>query len=182
MQFALHTFRSVRAGIQVMLDRGLTAESPEYYPFIVGLVCLYGRPFKSSKPAGKLDEKIVPMEYKSLHDEFISIRDKAFAHSDASLALMLGEVSNELRFRREGRRIGSFVTRFLIEPWRFESVLPLLDSLIEKTDYHTQRLCERLSKQLPKSQGQYTVNIHDPAGPLFKKAAKFVADVRHSDF
>jgi hypothetical protein len=138
--------------------------------------------FKSSKPAGKLDEKIVPTEYKKLHDELISIRDKAFAHSDASLALMLGEVSNELRFRREGRRIGSFVTRFLVEPWRLEETLPLLDSLIQKTNYHTQKLCERLSKTLPKAQGQYTVNIYDPSGPLFKKSEKFVDDVRHSDF
>lgn len=165
-----------------MLERGMTAESPEYYPFIVGLVCLYGRPFKSSKPAGKLDEKIVAKEHKALHDELISIRDKTFAHSDASLGMILGEVSSELRFRREGRRIGSFVTRFLIEPWYFKSMLPLLDGLIEKTDYHTQRLGERLSKKLPKAQGQYTVNIHDPVGPLFKRSEKFIDDVRHSDF
>ena len=165
-----------------MLERGLTPDSPEYYALIVGLVCLYGRPFKDSKPAGKLDEKIVPKDHKILHEELIKIRDKAFAHSDSSLAFTLGEVSNELRFRRVGRRIGAFATRFLIEPWHFKSMLPLLDSLIEKTDYHNKRVCDRLSKKLPSAQGQYTVNIYDPAGPLFRKPDKTVDDVRHSDF
>jgi hypothetical protein len=61
-------------------------------------------------------------------------------------------------------------------------MLPLLDSLIEKTNYHTQRLCKRLSEQLPTAQGQYTVNIHDSAGPLFKKSEKHVDDIRHTDF
>jgi hypothetical protein len=182
MQFALQTFKSVRAGIEAMLQRGLNIDSPEYYPLIVGLVCLYGRPFKSSKPAGKLDEKIVPEEHRSLHAELIKIRDKAFAHSDSSFALTLGEVSNELRFRRVGRRTGAFATRFLIEPWHFESMLPLLDSLIEKTDYQNKRVCDRVSKKLPSAQGQYTVNIYDPNGPLFKKSEKPVDDIRHSDF
>ena len=86
MQFALQTFKSVRAGMQAMLDHGFTVDSPEYYPLIVGLVCLYGRPFKNSKPAGKLDENIVPKEHKKLHDELILIRDKFFAHSDSSPA------------------------------------------------------------------------------------------------
>jgi hypothetical protein len=61
-------------------------------------------------------------------------------------------------------------------------MLPLLDSLIKKTDYHTQRVCERLSKQLPTAQGQYTVNNYDPAGPLFKKPEKHVDDIREADY
>lgn len=116
MQFALETFKSVRAGIEAMLERGLTPDSPEYYALIVGLVCLYGRPFKDSKPAGKLDEKIVPKDHKILHEELIKIRDKAFAHSDSSLALTLGEVSNELSFRRVGRRLGAFVSAVESKP------------------------------------------------------------------
>jgi hypothetical protein len=47
--FAHHTFRSVRAGIQAMPERAMTTESPEYYPFIVGLVCLYGSPFQKQQ-------------------------------------------------------------------------------------------------------------------------------------
>ena len=141
-----------------------------------------GRPFKESKRALALDEKMVPEQFQNLHAELIRIRDKTFAHSESSLKSTLGEVSNELRFYREGQRIGAFVTRFLINPSRFDEMLPLLDSLIEKTEYHTQRLCEQLSKKLPKGQGQYTVNIYDPAGPLFKNPEKHVDDVRHSDF
>jgi hypothetical protein len=182
MQFAVQTFKSVRAGITAMLERGLTLDSPEYYPLIVGLICLYGRPFKEQKKTLALDEKMVPEEHRDLHADLMRIRDKAFAHSDSSQALTLGEVSNELRFRRVGNRIGAFATRFLIEPSHFKSMLPLLDSLIEKTNYHNQRICGRLSKNLPGAQGQYIVNIYDPAGPLFKKPDTPIDDVRQSDY
>ena|SRR5258708_8475259 len=190
MQFALQTFRSVRAGIVALLEQGFTADSPEYYPLIVGLICLYGRPFKSSEPAGTLNANVVPAKYKKLHRELISIRDRTFAHSDASSAAVPGEVANELRFRREphqigpihGDRIGSFVTRFLVEPWYFKQMIPLLDQLIEETNNRTQELCGRLSSQLPKARGQYVVNIMDRDGPLFTKPDKMVDDVRHSDF
>jgi hypothetical protein len=187
MQFALQTFRSVRAGIVALLEQGFTADSPEYYPLIVGLICLYGRPFKSSEPAGMLNANVVPAKYKKLHRELISIRDRTFAHSDASSAAVPGEVANELRFRREpdqihGDRIGSFVTRFLVKPWYFKQMIPLLDQLIEETNNRTQEVCGRLASQLPKAKGQYVVNIMDLDGPLFMRPDKMVDDVRHSDF
>jgi hypothetical protein len=190
MQFALQTFKSVKAGISALLDRGFTPDSPEYYPLIVGLICLYGRPFKSNRPGGKLDSKLVPEKYKKLHDELISIRDRTIAHSDASAAAVPGQVANELRFRREahridnieGDRIGSFITRFLVEPWYFKQMIPLLEHLIQETDNRTQELCGGLSKQLPKAKGQYLVNVTNPDGPLFTKPEKIIEDVRHSDF
>ena len=60
MQFALTTFNDVRNGINGMLERGFTPDLPEYYPLGVGLICLYGRPFKLSRPFGKLDDSLVP--------------------------------------------------------------------------------------------------------------------------
>jgi hypothetical protein len=51
---------------------------------------------RSSKPAGKLDPKIVPEEYKKLHEDLISIRDRTFVHSDASAAAIPEEISNDL--------------------------------------------------------------------------------------
>jgi hypothetical protein len=145
---------------------------------------------RSSKPAGKLDPKTASKEYKKLHEDLISIRDRTFVQSDASAAAIPGEISNDLRFRRAcyrmwpqmGDRLGSFVTRFLIEPSYLQSMLPLLDRLIEITDEQTQRLCGKLAKQVPKAEGQYAVNVSDPNGPLFTKPDKMVDDIRHSDF
>jgi hypothetical protein len=107
MEFAAQTFRAVRAGIRSALDRGITRDSAEYYPMAVGLLCLYARPFCSSKPVGTVSEGIVPKEYRALHKRAINIRHKAFAHSDAEAAITGDVKTNELRFCQDETDPGS---------------------------------------------------------------------------
>jgi len=47
MEFAFHTFEAVRAGIERFLERKLHSDEPEYYPMLVGLICLYARPLRT---------------------------------------------------------------------------------------------------------------------------------------
>lgn len=58
----LHTFQAVRDGIRRLLERKLHSDEPEYYPFLVGLICLYGRPFTNNRPVGPLTEDIIPQD------------------------------------------------------------------------------------------------------------------------
>ncbi len=57
MEFAFHTFEAVRAGIERFLERKLHSDEPEYYPMLVGLICLYARPFKNNRPVGAADQR-----------------------------------------------------------------------------------------------------------------------------
>lgn len=188
MQFALTTFSSVRKGIHGMLERGFFVDLPEYYPLSVGLVCLYARPFKITRPPfGKLDGSIVPAAHAKLHTELLRIRDQTFAHSDPSVEAAPWQAGNELRFERvdhqDGRdRIGGFIAQNFVDPVYFKQMLPLLDDLIDITNKRTQEVCGRLSSLLPKPNGQYVVNVLDADGPLFLEADNSIADVRHLDF
>ena len=56
MEFAFHTFEAVRAGIERFLERKLHGDEPEYYPMLVGLICLYARPFTNNRPVGPLPD------------------------------------------------------------------------------------------------------------------------------
>ena len=75
MEFGFNTFQAVRAGIEKLLERKLHSDEPEYYPMLVGLICLYARPFTNNRPVGPLSEDIVPKEYLGLHRDIITMRN-----------------------------------------------------------------------------------------------------------
>jgi hypothetical protein len=109
MEFAFHTFQ---AGIDHFLERKLHSDEPEYYPMLVGLICLYARPFTNNRPVGPLTEDIVPKEHLELHQTIIKMRHQLFAHGDASAMTRPDDYPNELVFvnSRQGRRF--HMTRF----------------------------------------------------------------------
>jgi hypothetical protein len=171
MEFAFHTFEAVRAGIERFLERKLHSDEPEYYPMLVGLICLYARPFTNNRPVGPLPDDIVPQEYRELHRTIFEMRHKLFAHGDASAMTRPDDYPNELVFvnSRQGRRF--HMTRFLAEPPFFELMKPLLDALIEKTRYHSNKLADKLKGHFGpfKNLGEFRLNVLDPAAPIFSK-------------
>ena len=78
MEFAFHTFQAVQAGIDHFLERKLHSDEPEYYPMLVGLICLYTRPFTNNRPVGPLPEDIVAQEYRELHRDYYHNAAQAF--------------------------------------------------------------------------------------------------------
>jgi hypothetical protein len=96
MEFAFHTFDAVRTGIEKFLERKLHSDDPEYYPMLVGLICLYARPFTNNRPVGPLPDDIVPQEYRELHRTILEMRHKLFAHGDASAMTRPDDYPNEL--------------------------------------------------------------------------------------
>lgn len=105
MEFAFHTFRAVRAGIERFLERKLHSDEPEYYPMLVGLICLYARPFTNNRPVGPLTDDIVPQEHRELHQTIIKMRHQLFAHGDASAMTRPDDYPNELVFVNDGKSL-----------------------------------------------------------------------------
>jgi hypothetical protein len=171
MEFAFHTFEAVRTGIEKFLERKLHSDDPEYYPMLVGLICLYARPFTNNRPVGPLPDDIVPQEYRELHRTILEMRHKLFAHGDASAMTRPDDYPNELVFvnSRQGRRF--HMTRFLAEPPFFELMKPLLDALIEKTRHHSNKLADKLKGHFGpfKNLGEFRLNVLDANAPIFSK-------------
>ncbi len=78
---------------------------------------------------------------------------------------------NELVFvnSRQGRRF--HMTRFLAEPPFFELMKPLLDALIEKTRYHSNKLADKLKGHFGpfKNLGEFRLNVLYANAPIFMK-------------
>ena len=50
--FAYAGFIDARECIKDLQEKGFSKDSPQYYPLLVGLVCLYARPFTTAEEIG----------------------------------------------------------------------------------------------------------------------------------
>jgi hypothetical protein len=170
MEFGSYSFEAVRHGIRSVPERKLTSNSVEYYLLVVGIISLYARPFTNNRPVGPLTEEIVPDEYRDLHNTIIGIRHKLFAHSDGSVVLRADDYLNDVVIKNDGKMLRAIVQRFAVEPGFLERMNPLVDALIEKTDYHRLRLSRKLKNHvLPLGIGEFRLNVVDPEAPLFSR-------------
>jgi hypothetical protein len=171
MEFGFHTFQAVRAGIEKLLEHRWHSDQPEYCPMLVGLICLYARPFTNNRPVGPLPEEIVPEEHLSLHRDIILMRHKLFAHGDASAMTRPDDYPNELVFVNDSKGTNFHMTRFFAEPPFFELIIPLVETLIQKTRYHADKLSKRFNRHFSptKNIGEFRLNVLDPTAPIFSK-------------
>ena len=170
MEFGFHTFQAVQTGIAYLLERKLNSDEPEYYPLSVGLICLYARPFTHNFPVGPLSEDVVPQEHLDYHRLTIQMRHKLFAHADASVMLRADDYPNELVFENDSRGTSFRITRFFAEPQFFQLMEPLLEALIEKTRYHSDKFGKKFNKYFSPSKniGEFRLNVLDPSAPLLQ--------------
>jgi hypothetical protein len=171
MEFAFHTFQAVRAGIERLLERKLHSDEPEYYPMTVGLICLYARPFTNNRPVGPLTEDIIPTKERELHRSLILMRHQLFAHADASAMTRPDDYPNELVFENDSRGTSFRMTRFLAEPQFFQLMVPLVETLIQKTRYHADKFGKKFNRHFgpSKNLGEFRLNVLVPAAPIFSK-------------
>jgi hypothetical protein len=170
MESGCYSLEAARTGIHTVLERKLTSDSVEYYLLVVGIICLYARPFTNNRPVGPLTEEIVPDEHRDLHDTILGIRHKLFAHSDASVVLKVDDYLNDVVIKNDGKMLHAIILRFAIEPGFLEQMIPLVDALIEKTNYHRLRFARKLKNHvLPLGIGEFRLNVVDPQAPLFSR-------------
>jgi hypothetical protein len=77
---AAHSFDQARAVVGQL--NGLTDRDPLFLPLMIALHVLYARPFKHDKASRRVDESLVPHDFKSVHDMLLLMRDRIFAHHD----------------------------------------------------------------------------------------------------
>src|SRR5262249_49626147 len=150
-------FKHVENACTFILRNSIDENHPAYYPLVVAIYALYGRPFKDTKVVGVLSRKLVPPEFRPLHKIMIELRDEVYAHSEPGR-------KSEVRVRVSytgGSRVGR-----LIGP-EFFSRLPTLSKIIELCQAMQTTVNGQIGKlqnryfptQLPKEPGDYPINI-----------------------
>jgi len=168
---ARETFKAVHQGCLELVRSKLPETSPLYFPLIAGLICLYGKPFKENRGVGKLQIGMVPKENLNLHTDLITIRDKLYAHSDADQTVIVGNLHfGEVRCYRWPDDGGYYIEHLHIAPEFFSKFVAVLaEQMVEKTNYHFDRLGKKFVPNLPNRPGEYLLNIKEKDGLLFKQ-------------
>jgi hypothetical protein len=172
--FAYAGFLDARECIRDLQEKGFSKDSPQYYPLMVGLICLYARPFMTSEGMASLSHDIVPARFRDLHRELLRLRNKMFAHTDPAALLPGAAESSEdfasgIVFRKQRKSVYVIPSRFHADPQFLpDFILPLVEALIEITDKKRKQLHETLAHYVPKKLGDYELNVLDIDKPLFR--------------
>ena len=173
--FAYAGFIDARECIVDLHEKGFSKDSPQYYPLLVGLVCLYARPFTAAERIGTLSDHIVPAQFRELHQELLRLRNKMFAHSDPAALLPFAATDSDdfasgIIFRYKRGSVSIRPSRFHVHPQFLpDFILPLLEALIEITDKKRKQLHDTLAHYVPKKLGDYELNVLDTDKPMFKR-------------
>ncbi|ACB77050.1 hypothetical protein [Opitutus terrae] len=158
--YASEVFRKVQATCQHVVDSKMETSNPLYYPLIVSIYVLYGRPFKKSRDVGRIPENVVPADLMELHRSLLRHRDTVFAHTDADADQIdgLGEL-NQVRFWVTPERVHIFSTEFRARPPLLPDIIRLAKILEDKMEYHTSRLMRKHIDSVPNRLGQFRINV-----------------------
>ena len=164
--YAEECFKRVANTCALILQSGISEDHPAYYPMIVAIYALYGKPFKTTKIVGAgLPEKIVPAKFRPLHKVMIKHRDEVYAHTQPGS-------KNEVRVRVSyfGKtRVGQlFSTEFYARPPKLPMIIELCQAVQATVEQRRVKLQNRyFDKHLPKEAGEYPLNVSDPTGAFF---------------
>ena len=165
--YAQECFRRVASTCALILQNGLNENHPAYYPFIVSIYALYGKPFKQSDLVGAILKKMVPAELRPLHDVMIEHRDEVYMHTQPGH-------KSEVRVRvsyigTSKRRKGELMsTEFYARPLKLLKIIELCQAMQTIMEQRRVELQNRyFPTHLPKEEGEYPLNVSDPAGPFF---------------
>jgi hypothetical protein len=163
--YAQECFTRVENTCALILQNSIGENDPAYYPLIVAIYALYGKPFKQSDVVGALSRKIVPAEFRALHDVMIEHRDGVYAHTQP-------RPNNEVRVRVSYTgvsRVGQLIaTEFYARPPTLSKIIELCQVMQTTMERRRVELQNRyFPKYLPKEEGEYPINIFDPAGSFF---------------
>jgi hypothetical protein len=182
--YARECFRQVESTVQQMLALKLDTHHEIYYPLLVSIYVLYGKPFKNANIVGKLSNDIVPKEHLELHGNLIEHRDQLYAHTDADGREIANRGKlNQVRFlvteieQPEGiqREFRLFAPQFKARPILLPNLAQLCKILMAKADKQINELQARNVSCIPMGAGEYTINVLDKDGAFVIKSTPFLA-------
>jgi hypothetical protein len=166
--YALAGFIEICKCIRNLGQINLSKDSPHYYPLLVGLICLYARPFTDNNIVGCIPLSLVPEEDRKLHHMLMDLRNEIFGHNDPATLIQPGDYAHEIVFRQQGSTVMIIPQRFNIaSEFLPDHLLRLAETMVHKTKEERTRIQELLKPSMPRERGNYRLNIVDLSQDLF---------------
>jgi hypothetical protein len=176
MLYAMEGFEIVIRACDSLLNNKYDHFDINFQCIITAILTIYGRPWHKNEGVGKLEDVLVPEEYKALHLRLITERDKIFAHKDAKgFQTPIGN-ANQIRLLRSKDGFTWMCNNFFsFDTDDIKRIHCLCKILFDKLDYHTskyQNKCIKEIKFLP--EGEYILNTDNNTSELFQKTESIV--------
>jgi hypothetical protein len=166
--YALAGFIEICDCIHDLRQIDFSKDSPHYYPLLVGLICLYARPFTDNNIVGCIPLSLVPEGDRPLHQMLMDLRNEVYGHNDPATLIQPNDYAHEIVFRRQGETVKIIPQRFHIDlEFLPDHLLRLTETLVRKTKEERLRIQEMLKPCMPREPGDYRLNIVDLTQDLF---------------
>jgi hypothetical protein len=162
MCHAQMAFITVKEACLHIITKDLKYGDALFYPLFTSIVVNYARSFKRSNLVGKLVEEMVPAKHSLIHKQTLLFRDKLIAHTDGDGPQDQWGRVNEVRYQVGEQGLIVNTTEFHFNRGQIKGILELSNILLDKIAYHIRKIERKHLNKVPKSQGEYVLNI-DPA-------------------
>jgi hypothetical protein len=131
--YALAGFMEICDCIRNLGQINFSKDSPHYYPLLVGLICLYARPFTDNNIVGCIPLNLVPEDDCPLHNMLMGLRNEVYGHNDPATLISPGDYAHDIVFRRQGTTVKIIPQRFHIAiEFLPDRLLRLAETMVRK--------------------------------------------------
>ncbi len=168
--YARASFIDAQIFLEDLLSQKPEGFSPLRKLFTIAILTLYARPFKQRRPV-RLENEVIPIEHKQVHDWTIEHRDKVVAHRDLHAAVTTWGFINQLRLVTD--QVG--FTIHTLSPYMpdemAQELLALVKILIQTMEERTKPFLENYFRLPSVAPGEYVMNLKDETPPRWLEPA-----------
>jgi len=166
--YALAGFMEICDCVRSLGLINFSKDSAHYYPLLVGLICLYARPFTDNNIVGCIPLSLVPEDDRPLHHMLMGLRNEVYGHNDPATLIQPDDYAHEIVFRQQGTTVKIIPRRFHIAlEFLPDHLLRLAEAMVCKAKEERTRIQELLKPCMPREPGDYRLNIVDLTQDLF---------------
>jgi hypothetical protein len=147
-------------------------DHPLVYQVGLAVIVLYARPFTKCYGVGQLSDEIVPKKLEERHRTAMQMRDKVFAHMDATdfaSSLIFDRRPEVLLHIEKVGEAGLLMSESPLLMEAFDQMHELAAALRGKCEYHIRRICTKNSRSFPKEPGIYKLDINSLSKDIFSE-------------
>lgn len=147
------------------------------YAMVCAFIVLAVRPFKQKKTV-RLDEALIPREFKALFKHLVTLRDKTYAHMDPDGLDDSDLVYNKARIKVSGSGMASSINFFRLTPTEAAKAEKMLEALITKCKYHGAKIWNKYIKNETIPDGEFEIPLGNADSPMLVPFIAFVPSAK----
>lgn len=168
--YARASFVDTQIFLEQLLSCKLTLTHPLRKATSIAVLTTYCRPFKQ-RAAVRLNEDVVPAQYRDLHNSLLEMRDKVVAHRDLDGPNAEWGFVSQLEITVSDSEIVIDTNSPVLPDLKAKEILPLCSHLIESMDNSVNKFVAMFRVQFSTEEGVYVLRLDDE-GPEWTKKVK----------